>query len=195
MKKLLLPIAFLVVHAFTLSAADANVTEPSRIEVVITVAGMQESVDAITKSSNQLIVLTKQLSNKKEFSSEDQKVITALAQALNNNAEAINNIATALPQQFEKVQGSAVNIVDTTKLAVQEVIKSSKSDFVDPTISSIENRVLLFVLIVTALIFGLLGFVFWKVRMIAATGSETVQNVMTTIKSLERVLEKIQVEK
>ena len=195
MKKLLLPIAFLVVHAFTLSAADANVTEPSRIEVVITVAGMQESVDAITKSSNQLIVLTKQLSNKKEFSSEDQKVITDLAQALNNNAEAINNIATALPQQFEKVQGSAVNIVDTTKLAVQEVIKSSKSDFVDPTISSIENRVLVFVLIVAALIFGLLGFVFWKVRMIAATGSETVQNVMTTIKSLEKVLEKIQVEK
>ena len=195
MKKLLLSIAFLVVHAFNLSAADANVTQPSRIEVVITVAGMQESVDAITKSSNQLIILTKQLSNKKEFSSEDQKVITALAQALNNNAEAINNIATALPQQFEKVQGSAVNIVDTTKLAVQEVIKSSKSDFVDPTISSIENRVLLFVLIVAALIFALLGFVFWKVRMIAATGSETVQNVMTTIKSLERVLEKIQVEK
>ena len=195
MKQLLLSIAFLVVNSLTLSANDANVTQSSRIEIVITVAGMQESVDAITKSSKQLVALTKQLSNKKEFSSEDQKVITALAQALNNNAEAINNIASALPQQFNKVQGSAVNIVDTTKLAVQEVIKSSKSDFVDPTLSSIENRLLAFVLIVSVLIFALLGFVFWKVRVIAATGSETVQNVMTTIKSLEKVLEKIQVEK
>ncbi len=195
MKQLFLSIAFLVVNSFPLSATDANVTQPSRIEIIITVAGMQESVDAITKSSKQLIVLTKQLSNKKEFSSEDQKVITALAQALNNNAEAINNIATALPQQFDKVQGSAVNIVDTTKLAVEEVIKSSKSSFVDPTLSRIENRLLVFVLIVAVLILALLGFVFWKVRVIAATGSETVQNVMTTIKSLEKVLEKIQVEK
>ena len=195
MKQLLVFLVLFLFNPFALSANDTNVTQTSRIEVVVTVAGMQESVDAITKSSNQLIVLTKQLSNKKEFSSEDQKVITALAQALNNNAEAINNIATALPQQFEKVQGSAVNIVDTTKLAVQEVIKSSKSDFVDPTLSRIENRLLVFVLIVAALIFALLGFVFWKVRVIAATGSETVQNVMTTIKSLEKVLEKIQVEK
>ena len=195
MKQLFLSIAFFVVHSLTLSANDVNVTQPSRIEIVITVAGMQESVDAITKSSKQLIVLTKQLSNKKEFSSEDQKVITALAQALNNNAEAINNIASALPQQFDKVQGSAVNIVDSAKIAVQEVIKSSKSNFVDPTLSSIENRLLAFVFIVSVLILGLLGFVFWKVRVIAATGSETVQNVMTTIKSLEKVLEKIQVEK
>ncbi len=195
MKQLFLSIAFLAVNSFPLSATDANVTQPSRIEIVITVAGMQESVDAITKSSKQLIVLTKQLSNKKEFSSEDQKVITALAQALNNNAKAINNIATALPQQFDRVQGSAVNIVDTTKLAVEEVIKSSKSSFVDPTLYRIENRLLVFVLIVAALIFMLLGFVFWKVRVIAATGSETVQNVMTTIKSLEKVLEKIQAEK
>jgi len=195
MKPLFLSIAFFIINSFTLSANDANVTQPSRIEIVITVAGMQESVDAITKSSKQLIVLTKQLSNKKEFSNEDQKVITALAQALNNNAEAINNIAAALPQQFDKVQGSTANIVDTAKLAVQEVIKSSKSDFVDPTLSSIENRLLVFVFIVAALIFGLLGFVFWKVRVITETGSETVQNVMTTIKSLEKVLEKIQVEK
>ena len=195
MKQLFLLLTLFIVNPFILSADDANVTQPSRIEIIITVAGMQESVDAITKSSDQLIVLTKQLSNKKEFSSEDQKVITALAQALNNNAEAINNIATALPQQFEKVEGSAVNILDTTKLAVQEVIKSSKHDLVDPTLSSIENRLLVFVMIVAALIFALLGFVFWKVRVIATTGSETVQNVMTTIKSLEKVLEKIQVEK
>ena len=195
MKQLLLYLAIFLSNPLLLSANDNNTTESSRIEIVITVAGMQESVDAITNSSQQLIVLTKQLSNKKEFSSEDQKVITALAQALNNNAEAINNIAKALPQQFEKVQGSAVNILDTTKLAVQEVIKSSKSDLVDPTLSRIENRVLTFVFIVAMLIFALLGFVLWKVRMIATTGSETVQNVMTTIKSLEKVLEKIQVEK
>lgn len=176
-------------------SVEHNQTQESRVEIIITVAGMQESVDAITKSSQQLITLTRQLSNKKEFSSEDQKVITALAQALNNNADAINNIAQTLPNQFDQLEGGAINLLQNTQQSVEAVIKSSKNDLIDPTLSRIENRLLIFVVIVSVLIFALLGFIFWRVQVIAATGSETVGNIMSTIKSLEKVLEKVQVEK
>jgi len=176
-------------------SVEHNQTQESRVEIIITVAGMQESVDAITKSSQQLITLTRQLSNKKEFSSEDQKVITALAQALNNNADAINNIAQTLPNQFDQLEGGAINLLQNTQQSVEAVIKSSKNDLIDPTLSRIENRLLIFVVIIGVLIFALLGFIFWRVQVIAATGSETVGNIMSTIKSLEKVLEKVQVEK
>jgi ATP/ADP translocase len=74
---------------------------------------------------------------------------------------------------------------------VEHVVRSSKTDLIDPTLSRIENRLLIFVLIITAILFGLLGYVFWRVRGIVSTGSETVENIMNTVKSLEKVLEKV----
>ena len=135
--------------------------------------------------------LTKQLSTKGEFTSRDQELIVGLTKALNNNAEAINNIANALPKQFENVEGGVNNILDNARVNVEHVVRSSKTDLIDPTLSRIENRLLIFVLIITAILFGLLGYVFWKVRGIVSTGSETVENIMNTVKSLEKVLEKV----
>ncbi|MEE8588680.1 MAG: hypothetical protein V3S80_04970, partial [Sulfurimonadaceae bacterium] len=148
-------------------------------------------VASIQKSSNQIVELTKQLSTKGEFTSRDQELIVGLTKALNNNAEAINNIANALPKQFENVEGGVNNILDNARVNVEHVVRSSKTDLIDPTLSRIENRLLIFVLIITAILFGLLGYVFWKVRGIVSTGSETVENIMNTVKSLEKVLEKV----
>ena len=173
------------------SASDVNSTTTSRIEVVVTIAGVQETVASIQESSQQIVQLTKQLSNKGEFTSRDQELIVGLTQALNNNAEAINKIAIALPQQFKNAEGGVNNILDTAMINVKEVVSSSKRDLVDPTLSRIENRLLIFVLIISAILFGLLGYVFWKVRGIVSTGSETVGNIMNTVKSLEKVLEKV----
>ena len=171
--------------------SDINNTKTSRIEVVVTIAGVEETVASIQESSEQIVQLTKQLSTKEEFTSRDQELIVGLTKALNNNAEAINNIANALPKQFENVEGGVNNILDTAMINVKEVVSSSKNDLIDPTLSRIENRLLIFVLIVAAILFGLLGYVFWRVRVIVSTGSETVGNIMDTVKSLEKVLEKV----
>ena len=173
------------------SASDLNSTTTSRIEVIVTIAGVEETVASIQESSNQIVQLTKQLSSKGEFTSKDQELIVGLTKALNKNAEAINNIAKALPKQFENVEGGVNHILDTAMINVKEVVSSSKTDLIDPTLSRIENRLLIFVLIITALLFALLGYVFWKVRGIVSTGSETVGNIMDTVKSLEKVLEKV----
>jgi len=93
-----------------LYAASSETNTTDRIEIIITVSGMQESISAINESSQQLITLTQRLSAKEGFNREDQEVIAQLATALNNNADAINNIAKALPQQFESAQGR-INIL------------------------------------------------------------------------------------
>ncbi|MCJ7764584.1 MAG: hypothetical protein MUP09_01415, partial [Thiovulaceae bacterium] len=77
------------------------------------------------------------------------------------------------------------------KVNVQEVVSSSKSDLIDPTLSRIENRLLILVLVIAAVLFGLLWYGLWKVRAIVSTGSETVGSIMNTVKSLEKVLEKV----
>ena len=182
--------AFLIMSAQCL-ASDINSTETNRIEIIVTIAGMQETVTSIQESSKQIVQLTKQLSHKGEFTRKDQVLIVGLTKALNNNAEAINNIAIALPQQLENAEGGVNNILDTAMVNVKEVVTSSKRDLIDPTLSRIENRLLLFVLIVSLILFGLLGYVFWKVRGIVSTGSDTVSNIMDTVKSLEKVLEKV----
>lgn len=173
------------------ATSDVNNTKISRIEVVVTIAGVEETVASIQESSTQIVQLTKQLSTKEDFTSRDQELIVGLTKALNNNAEAINNIAEALPKQFKNVEGGVNNILDTAMINVKEVVNSSKSDLIDPTLRRIENRLLIFVLIVAAILFGLLGYVFWRVRVIVSTGSETVGNIMNTVKSLEQVLEKV----
>lgn len=182
--------SLLLTTSLDAATSDLNSTT-SRIEVIVTIAGVQETVASIQKSSDQIVQLTKQLSTKGEFTSKDQELIAGLTKALNNNADAINNIAKALPKQFETVEGGVNNILDTAMINVKEVVSSSKSDLIDPTLSRIENRLLIFVLIITAILFGLLGYIFWKVRSIVSTGSETVGNIMDTVKSLEKVLEKV----
>ena len=175
-----------------IAADDLNSTATSRIEVVITVAGVRETVASIQKSTEEIAALTDRLSEKKDFTSQDQKLISALTDALNNNAKAINKIADALPKQFEAAQGGINTILDKAKVNVQEVLSSSKSDLIDPTLSRIEMRILMLVLVIAAVLFGLLWYGLWKIRAIVSTGSETVGNIMTTLKSLEKVLEKVE---
>ena len=192
MQRLTLLICSLILFASAnVAASDQNSTTTSRIEVIITVAGVQETVASIEKSSKQIAALTQQLSNKEDFTSKDHELITALTDALNNNANAINNIAIALPKQFEKVQGGINNILDNARVSVEQVVSTSKSDLIDPTLSRIENRLLILVLVIAAVLFGLLWYGLWKVRAIVATGSDTVGNIMNTVKSLEKVLEKV----
>ena len=172
-------------------ASDLNSTATSRIEVVITVAGVRETVASIQKSTEEIAALTDRLSEKKDFTRQDQKLISALTDALNNNARAINKIADALPKQFEAAQGGINTILDKAMVNVQEVVSASKSDLIDPTLSRIENRILILVLVIAAVLFGLLWYGLWKVRTIVSTGSETVGNIMNTVKSLEMVLAKV----
>lgn len=174
-----------------IAASDQNSTKTSRIEVIITVAGVQETVASIEKSSQQIAALTEQLSNKEDFTSKDHELITALTEALNNNANAINNIADALPKQFENTQSGINTILDTAMMNAEHVVSTSKNDLIDPTLSRIENRLLILVLVIAAVLFGLLWYGLWKVRAIVATGSDTVGNIMNTVKSLEKVLEKM----
>lgn len=173
------------------AVTDNNSTSTSRIEIIVTVAGVEETVASIEKSTAQIAALTKQLSDKEDFTTEDHELITALTKALNNNADAINNIAEALPKQFENAQGGINTIIDNARLNVQDVISSSKTDLIDPTLSRIETRLLILVLVIAAILFGLLWYGLWKVRSIVSTGSETVGNVMSTMKSLEKVLDKV----
>lgn len=174
-------------------ASDHNSTATSRIEVVITVAGVQETVASIEKSSEQIAALTERLSDKEDFTDQDHALITALTKALNNNADAINKVADALPKQFEEAQGGINALLDHAKVNVEEVLSSSKNDLIDPTLSRIESRILILVLVIAAVLFGLLWYGLWKVRAIVSTGSETVGNIMNTVRSLEKVLEKVNV--
>ncbi|MCJ7765432.1 MAG: hypothetical protein MUP09_05775 [Thiovulaceae bacterium] len=190
---LILLLSSLILFTSADAASDLNRTATSRIEVIITVTGVQETVASIQKSTEQIAALTERLSDKKDFTSQDHKLILALTDALNNNARAINNIADALPKQFEEVEGGINTILDRAKVNVQEVVSSSKSDLIDPTLSRIENRLLILVLVIAAVLFGLLWYGLWKVRAIVSTGSETVGNIMNTVKSLEKVLEKVNV--
>ncbi len=190
-KGALLFLALLFWGGMQLFASDANATKTSRIEIVITLAGVQETVASIEKSTQQIAALTQQLSDKNDFSADDAAVIRSLTNALNNNAEAVNNIAQALPEQMEKAQGGLNAILDTAMINTQKVVSSSKSDLIDPTLSRIENRLLILVLIIAAVLFGLLWFGLWKLRAIVSTGSETIANITQTVKSLETVLEKV----
>jgi len=177
----------------SLAAADSehNSTRVNRIEVVITVAGMQESLRAIEQSSQHLAALTRQLSNKEEFTPKDQQLVTALTEALNRNAAAINSIADALPKQFKEAEAGINSIVDNAARNVQQTLSRSKSDLVDPTLSRIESRIFMLVLLVSLLLFGLLWYGFWKIRTIVSTGSQSIGNIADALKSLERVMEKV----
>lgn len=175
--------------ATTVFASESNSTV-HRVDIVITVAGVKETVASIQQSTEQLVQLTKRLSTKSELTSKDQALITGLTQALNRNADAINEMTNALPAQFEAAQGGLDDLLNSAAANAEEVVRSSKSEVIDPTLSRIENRILIFVAVVTIILFGLLAYVFWKVRLIVSTGSETVANIMNTVTSLEKVLEK-----
>lgn len=172
-------------------AADDNATKTSRIEIVITVAGVKETVASIQESSRQIALLSRQLSDKEEFTDKDHALIAGLTQALSKNADAINNIATALPKQFDEAQSGITTLLNTAMVNAKEVVESSKSEVIDPTLSRIENRLLVLVIVVAAVLFGLLWFGLWKLNAIVSTGSETIGNIARTVTSLENVLEKI----
>jgi len=189
-------LAFLYIYlllftSLAAAASDQNSTRVNRVEVVITVAGMQESVRAIEQSSQHLAALTQQLSNKQDFTPKDQQLIVALTEALNRNAAAVNHIADALPKQFKEVEAGINTIVDNAAVNVQQVLSRSKSDLVDPTLSRIESRILMLVLLVSVLLFGLLWYGFWKIRTIVSTGSKSIGNIADALKSLERVVDRV----
>ncbi len=196
MKRLRRSIAFLLLTFLLFGwtegfAADDNSTKTSRIEIVITVAGVKETVASIQESSRQIAALSRQLSDKEEFTDKDHELIAGLTQALNNNANAINNIATALPQQFDEAQSGITTLLNTAMVNAKEVVDSSKNDLIDPTLSRIENRLLVLVIVIAAVLFGLLWFGLWKLNAIVSTGSQTIGNIARTVTSLENVLEKI----
>lgn len=172
-------------------ASDNNSTV-GRIEVVITIAGVQETVASIEKSSRQIATLTEHLSDKEAFTEKDHELISALTKALNNNAEAINRVAEVMPQEFEKAKAGVNSILDVAKVNVQEVVKSSKDELIDPTLSRIETRLIFLVLVIAAVVFGLLWFGLWKLRAIVSVGSESIANIAGTVQSLEKVVEKVQ---
>ena len=187
----LLIYSLLLLASANAAASDQNRTATHRVEVIITVAGVQDTVASINETSRQIAALTQRLSDKGDFSPEDHEVIAALTQALNHNADAVNNIAGALPKQFENAQGGINDLLENARVNVQEVVTASKDGLIDPTLSRIENRVLLLVLLVAAVLFGLLWYGLWQVRSVVSAGSETVENVMNTVQSLEKVLDKV----
>lgn len=180
-----------VFSSTSLFASDQN-SSATRIEVIITVAGIQETVASIEKSSQQIAVLTQQLSNKEDFTTKDHELIRGLTKALNRNADAVNSVAEALPRQFEKAEVGINSMLNVAKVNVQEVVSSSKHDLIDPTLSRIETRLLLLVLVIAAVLLGLLWFGLWKLRAIVSIGSETIANIAGTLQSLEKVVDKVQ---
>lgn len=175
----------------SVAIAETNSTQTHRIEVTVTVAGMQETADSIQQTSQQVAALTERLSEKKEFTEEDHKLITELTNALNNHAVAVNNIANALPKQLEEIQGSAIGILDHATGNVQQVITTSKTDLVDPTLDRIQTQALVFIVLLGTILIGVIWFGLWQIRSIVATGSETISNITQTMKSVEKVVEKV----
>lgn len=186
---MLLLTGMLLFGPFSAAASESNATT-ARVELVITVSGLEKTVAAIEQSSRQIALLTAHLSDKQEFTPQDRETVMALTAALNRNADAVNRVATLFPEQMEKAVSGVNGMLDTAKVNVQEVVKSSKTELVDPTLSRIESRLFILFVIVAALLFGLLWFGLWKLKGIVATGSETVENIMNTVQSLERVVEK-----
>ncbi|MDX1296236.1 MAG: hypothetical protein R3302_08210 [Sulfurimonadaceae bacterium] len=175
----------------SVSIAETNTTQTHRIEVTVTVAGMQETANSIQQTSQQVAALTERLSEKKEFTEEDHKLISELTNALNNHAVAVNNIANALPKQLEEIQGSAISILDHATGNVQQVVTTSKTDLVDPTLDRIQTQVLVFIILLGAILIGVIWFGLWQIRSIVATGSETISNITQTMKSVEKVVDKV----
>ncbi len=175
----------------SVATAETNTTQTHRIEVVVTVAGMQETADSIQQTSQQVAALTRRLSEKKEFTSEEHQLIAELTNALNNHAVAVNNIANALPKQLEEIQGSAISILDHATGNVQQVVTTSKTGLVDPTLDRIQTQVLVFIVLLGVVLIGVIWFGLWQIRSIVATGSETISNITQTMKSVEKVVERV----
>jgi hypothetical protein len=183
----LLPLLFFASAA----SAETNSTAQHRIEVTVTVAGMQETADSIQQTAQQIATLTERLSDKKEFTPEDHELIAALTEALNRNAAAVNAIAAALPKQLDQIRGSADTVLDHAALNARKVITSSRSDLVDPALDRIRNQVLLFIFLLGGVLVGVIWFGLWQIRSIVAAGSETIGNITKTMQSVEKVVEKV----
>ena len=177
----------------TISAAplENNTTSVHRIDVTLTVAGMQESAASIEQTARQIALLTERLSDKKSFTPEDHRLITALTEALNRNAAAVNNVANALPTQLKAVQESTTGILDHAAGNVQQVVAASRSELIDPTLDRIETQMLLFILLLGAVLIGVIWFGLWQIRRIIATASETIGNITKTMHSVEKIVEKV----
>lgn len=173
------------------TSVDANTTKTHRIEVTVTVAGMQETADSIRQTSQEIATLTEKLSNKEDFTEQDREHITALAAALTKNAEAVNRIADALPNQLQEIQGSAVNLIDQAATDAQKVVTTSKTELIDPMLDRIQTQVLIFIALLGLVLVGVIWFALWQVRSIVATGSETISNITQTMKSVEKVVERV----
>lgn len=188
-----LPHLFLLFSVIFASAlhAESNTTATHRIEVTVTVAGMQESAASIRQTAQQIATLTERLSDKQEFTEEDQRLIAALTEALNRNAAAVSAIAAALPQQLEQIQGSADGILDHAALSAQRVISSSRSELLDPALDRLRNQLLLFILLLGGVLVGVIWFGLRQIRAIVDAGSETIGNITKTMQAVEKVVEKV----
>jgi len=182
---------FLMLLGLPLVAADSNTTLTHRVEVVVTVAGMQESAEAIEQTAREIAALSERLSTKRDFTESDRHVIAELSRALSRNAEAVNAVAHALPSELDRVQNGASALLDQATESAARIAAASKREIVDPTLDRIRNQVLLFLLLTGGILAGVVWYALRQIRSIAATGSQTVGNIQKTMASLEKVVEKV----
>lgn len=172
-------------------SAETNTTTTHRIDVIVTVAGMQETAASVEQTARQIATLTERLSDKKEFTPEDHALIASLTEALNRNADAVNAVASALPKQLEQIQGSATGILDHAALNAQTLIQSSRTELVDPSLDRLRNQLLLFIVLLGGVLVGVIWFALRQIRGIVAAGSETIGNITKTMQAVEKVVEKV----
>lgn len=175
----------------TLTYAETNTTQPHRIELVLTVSGMKESTEAIRQSAEAIATLTRHLSDKKEFSTEDHRLVTALTTALNRNAEAIEQVTETLPQQMHALQNGTSELLAQAAGSAREVVTASKTELIDPTLERIQTQLLLFVAAFGIILIGVVWFALWQIRGIVSTASETIGNIAQTVRSVENVVDKV----
>lgn len=183
---------FLFLSLFALLLfAENNTTADHRIDVIVTVAGMQETARSIEQTSRQIAELTRHLSDKASFTPEDHRLIAALTEALGRNADAITKMADILPKELDQLQSSANNVLDHAAINVKQVVAASRTDLIDPTLERIQTQVLIFVIGLGIVLFGVVWFALWQLRSIVSTGSETIANITKTMHSVEKVVEKV----
>ena len=184
-------ILILCLLVFVSLFAENNATSLHRVEVIVTVAGMQESAEAVRTTAREIAVLTRKLSERSDFSAEDREHIDALSRALERNAAAVEKIADVLPAELSRLQNGAGDLLDRAEQNAHRVVVASKQQLVDPTLERIRTQFLLFIALLALLLFGLVWYTMRQLRRVVETGSETVENIRKTMASVEKVVDRV----
>ncbi len=177
--------------AFVSLFAENNATSLHRVEVIVTVAGMQESAEAVRATAREIALLTRKLSERSDFSAEDRKHIDALSRALERNAAAVEKVADVLPAELSRLQNGAGDLLDRAEQNAHRVVVASKQELIDPTLERIRTEFLLFIALLALLLFGLVWYAMRQLHRVVETGSETVENIRKTMASVEKVVDRV----